>query len=160
MKLLVSAAAIFPKTASGADINFGGDTFNVDQSDLFEWSGQPRSASTDPALNSFDAVFDQRLVAGRTRTIGEANANPPLGLFGCVDVHSNLKWAVSIMAGPYGGNGWLYMKILPVTRGFLSVTRQAIIAAKRNEEGWKRAQAEKQREAEAFANAENLRLAP
>jgi hypothetical protein len=160
MNLLVSAAAIFPKTTGSADLVFDGETFNVDQSDLFEWSGQPRSASADPALNGFEAVFDRRLVTGRTRTIADANANPPLGLFGCVDVDSNLKWAVSIMAGSYGGNSWLYVKILPVTYELLSARREATIAAKRNEEDWKRAQAEKQREAEAFANAENIRLAP
>jgi hypothetical protein len=160
IKLLVGAAAIFPNFAGSADLAFSNEVFTVDQSDLFEWSGQPRSASAEPALNGFEAVFDRRLVASRTKTVAEANANPPLGLFGCFDANNGRKWTASIMAGRYGGDGWLYLNILPITHEFLAAKRQAAIAVKQNEEDWKMRQAEKQQEAEAFAKTEKQRLAP
>jgi hypothetical protein len=160
MRLLVSAAGTVSRNADSAELALQGETFRVDQSDLFEWSGKPRSLSAEPALGGFEHVFDKRLVAGRSKTVADADANPPLGLFGCFDASKTLKWAVSIMAGDYGGSGWLYLKMLPVTHDFLAVKRQAMLAAKQNEVVWQTKQAEQQQHAEAYAEAENRRLAP
>jgi hypothetical protein len=160
LSLLVSAAGMVSRYPDSAELALQGDTFRVDQSDLVEWSGKPRSLSAEPAFGGFEYVFDKRLVAGRSKTVSDADANPPLGLFGCFDASKSLKWAVSIMAGDYGGSGWLYVKVLPVTFHFLTDKRQSLISAKKSETAWQTKQAEQRQRAEAFAEAENRRLAP
>jgi hypothetical protein len=160
MSLLVSAAGTVSRYADSAELALQDQTFRVDLSDLFEWSDKPRSFSAEPAFGGFEYVFDRRLVAGRTKTVAEADANPPLGLFGCFDTHKGLKWAVSIMAGDYGGNGWLYVKILPLTFKFLTQKRQAVLATKQAEASWQKKQADQQQQAVEFAEAEHRRLAP
>lgn len=108
----------------------------------------------------FDGIFDNRLAASRTRGVAEANANPPLGLFGCSEADGSLKWAASVMPGPYGGNAFLYLKIRPVTYEFL-----AEIRSKKQETLRKVQQEQQERKARNDAAkrkevAENARLEP
>lgn len=76
------------------------------------------------------------------------------------DVRQFFGVSASCLGADQGGDGWLYLKILPVTHEFLAAKRQGTIAAQQHEEDWKRRQAEKQQEAEAFAMADKQRLAP
>jgi hypothetical protein len=160
LKLLLPAAGIFPNVAADTAITINDQSFTIDQADLFEWSGKVRGDSVQPALHGFEYVFDQRLIAGRTKVVSEANANPPLGLFGCIGEDRNLKWATSVMAGHYGGNGWLYLKILPVTYNFLADKREAAKVIKQREAASRQKQIEDVQKAEAFAAAEQQRLGP
>lgn len=158
IRLLISAGSTLTHPGS-TTVNLGGQSFRIGQNDLWEWSGKSGETGERAAFQGFDPLFDRRLVAGRTRTIAEANANPPLGLFGCYSADSILKWAVSIMPGDYGGSGWLYLKILPVTSDLLAAKREATNQASQKERDWQKRQADEQRAREEQDERENVRLA-
>jgi hypothetical protein len=117
MVRLLSAGAI-ADDAKMINLSLGEQTFEISHFDLWAW--ESRSGLAEPAkTDGFDAVIPAALIAGRTKTIAAADADPPLGLFGCHDSSGDLIWAASIMPGEYGGSGWFYITIRPVTADFI-----------------------------------------
>jgi hypothetical protein len=146
MQRLLSAGAV-SEDAKTTNLSLGGQDYEVSQFDLWAW--ESRSGLAEPAKTyGFDAVIPTALIAGRTKTIAAADADPPLGLFGCHDSSGDLLWVSSIMPGEYGGSGWFYMTIRPVTADFI--------------DDWQKRQleiADAAKAKEATAVVENQRLA-
>jgi hypothetical protein len=141
MQLLLSAGRLRNELAV-VPLKLGNDEHQVTHEELWDWeSRKPLSATAQKY--GFDGVIPSPLVAGRTKTIAAADADPPLGLFACNDQNATPTWAASIMPGDYAGTGWFYMTIRPVTSDFLVGWRKrqaAIIAAAEAEELNKRAE--------------------
>ncbi len=155
-RLLITAGSIRNHPGQ-AQLTLGGENFRVEHGNLWEWIGYSGRTGLH---RGFDDVFDTRLFVGRDRVVADADADPPLGLFGCLDAQGNVKWAVSIMPGEYGGNSWLYLHMLPVTLDFLDGKRREAAQREAQNAASKR-ESERRNAAEIRAlAAENARLAP
>lgn len=160
--LLIPAVEI-PRYPRSATMRFGNEQFLVTRTDLWVLArGTPmRNASVEFSEGrGFGAMFDYRLIADRTRGVAEANASPPLGLFGCAEPSGNLKWAASIMPGHYGGNSWLYLTILPVTHDFLADIRRKNQELQQKTAKLSQDAIASAQEADRVAAAEEVRLQP
>lgn len=157
--LLVSPVYLlaFPDNAV---LRFGNESYTVRSYDLWIWATGYSPAGQLRPRSGFDPVFDYRLIRGRARGVAEANANPPLGLFGCSEASGSMKWAASIMPGRYGGIGWLYLIIRPVTRDYLVEVQRKKLELEKKERDYQQSIIARAREAERLAAEEDRRLQP
>jgi hypothetical protein len=144
MQLALSAGRL-QNEISAVTLKIAGTEQQVSHEELWDWESR-KGFSITAQKYGFDGVIPSALIAGRTKTIAAADANPPMGLFVCSASESKGNWAVSIMPNDYAGTGWFYMTIRPVTVDFLDAWRArqlAIIEAAETEEAQRRAEQER-----------------
>ncbi|MGL5839107.1 MAG: hypothetical protein ACRCY3_11450 [Sphingorhabdus sp.] len=91
MQLLLSAGKL-QNDLSSVTLKFGGQEYLVSHEALWDWEAR-KSGSATAQKYGFDGVIPSVLVAGRTKTIAAADADPPMGLFACRNSGAALSWA-------------------------------------------------------------------